>query len=170
MSTSTLINNLLPIGISFIALLISWYVAILSRRSFIAAQRPFVWASSRHIVNPSNNFMEPMPKEVAFSIKNAPAKIQKIVIQVTLGKEVLVDEVVKNQIRFPDEGSQSGFVLSNDQFIKVTSQSSNGQEKLIRKVEISYSSLDGSGQYSFILVQSFDSEINDWREVSQTAN
>jgi hypothetical protein len=160
----------LPISIAVVAVLISLYSAHLTRKSFIASHRPYVWASNYGVIDHDKKTIIPIPHRVGYRIKNSPAKIILTKVEISLNNETLFNHKEENIVRFPDESSEWTFSIDEKDFTKIMNRSNEDKSKLIRHISLKYSSLGGGKIYHYELQQIFDPIENQWKDVSQKAS
>lgn len=159
----------IPIIIAIIALAVSLHSVYLTRKSFIASHRPYVWASSYGLIDSGKKII-PIPSQVAYRIKNSPARIIKTEVKISLYKEMLFVHTTNNIVRFPDETSEWGFSFGKEEFEKIMNRSDEDKSKLIRIISLEYSSLNGGKIYNFKIQQSFNLIDNQWKNISEEAD
>jgi len=152
----------IPIIIAIIALFTSLVSLYWTREEFIRNTRPFVWASSYGVVNHEEKTIIPIPHRIAFRVKNSPAKISKLKVQINLDEVQLFLNTEENFVRFPDETSEWSFGFSKDAFGNIMDRPSEQQSKLRRIISIKYSSLGGRKKYHYELEQSYNPLENQW--------
>ena len=74
----------IPVVIAVIALVVSLYSVYLTRKSFIASHRPFVWASNYGVIDTDKKTIIPIPLRVAYRVRNAPVKIIQTEVTISL--------------------------------------------------------------------------------------
>lgn len=121
----------IPIIIAIIALLTSLVSLYWTRAEFIRNTRPFVWAASYGVIDHEKQTIIPIPFRIAFRVKNAPARISKLEIQINLNEDQLFVGADENLVRYPDETSEWSFSLGKDHFEKIMSRSHEQKAKLI---------------------------------------
>jgi hypothetical protein len=165
-----LLLEYIPIIIAVIALAVSLYSVYLTRRSFIASHRPYVWGSNYGVLDPEKKTIIPIPFRVGYRVKNSPAKIIRTEVKINLIAEPLFVQTERNIVRFPDERSEWSFSIGKENFIKIMNRSNEDIAKLSRLISIEYSSLDGGKIYHYKLQQSFDPTENQWKDASEEAD
>jgi|GEM_PF-1381731 len=160
----------IPIIIAGISLITSIIALQWTRTSFVRSIRPFVWANNYGVINRAQNNITPIPFRTAFRVKNTPAKILKFTTQIQLGSSVLFDYSENNAVQYPDESSEWTFTIGANEFDKIMDRPVNEKNRLVRIVDIAYSSLDGGKIYFYHLEQIFNSEENQWFNKVQTAD
>ncbi len=160
----------IPIIIAVIALSVSLYSVYLTRRSFIVSHRPYVWASNYGVIDPDKKTIIPIPFRVAYRVRNAPARIVRTGVTISLSAESLLVYTEENIVRFPDERSEWSFTIGEEDFKKIMNRSNEDKAKLSRLVSIEYSSLDGGKIYHYKLQQSFNPTENHWKDTSEEAD
>lgn len=160
----------MPVAIAVIALVVSLYSVYLTRKSFIASHRPYVWGSNYGVVDSENKTIIPIPFRVAYRVKNAPARIIRTEVTISLNAEPLLTHVETNIVRFPDDMSEWGFSVGEEEFIKVMNRSTEDRSKLSRLISLEYSSLDGGKTYHYKLRQSFSPAENQWKDTGEEAD
>ncbi len=160
-------TNYIPIIIAIIALMASLYSLYLTRKSFIASHRPYVWASS-YVVNDTG--YRPIPSQVACRVKNSPARILRMEVKINLNGERLFDYTEENLVRFPDEKSEWYFTIGKKSFDKIMQRPDEDKSKLVRIISLEYSSLDGGKIYRYKLEQSFSPNENQWKDNNEEAS
>jgi hypothetical protein len=154
----------IPIIIAIIALLTSLVSLCWTREEFIRNTRPFVWASSYGFLDHEKKTIIPIPFRIAFRVKNSPARISNLEVQINLDKDQLFVSTDENLVRFPDETSEWSFNLDKDVFEKLMNRSNEQKSKLRRIISIKYSSLGGKKNYCYKLEQSFNPIDNQWTD------
>jgi len=81
-----------PVAIAVIALVVSLYSVYLTRKSFIAAHRPYVWASNYGVIDSEKKTIIPVPFRVGFRVKNAPAKIVRMEVKINHSAQELLEK------------------------------------------------------------------------------
>jgi len=160
----------IPVLIALIALGVSLYSVFLTRKSFIASHRPYVWAGNYGVVDPDRKTIIPIPFRVAYRVSNAPARIMRMEVIIGLDAELLLTYTDANIVRFPDDRSEWGFAIGEEDFKKIMNRSNEDKGKLSRLVSLEYSSLDGGKTYRYKLQQSFNPAENQWKDSSQEAD
>ncbi len=159
-----------PIIIAVIALAVSLYSVYLTRKSFAASHRPYVWASNYGVLDSEKKTIIPIPFRVAYRVRNSPAKIIRTEVKINLGEEPLLGHTDQNIVRFPDERSEWSFSVGEEDFKKIMNRSNEDKAKLSRLISIEYSSLDGGKIYHYKLRQSFNPIENQWKDISEKAD
>jgi len=162
-TTNYLINSI-PIIIAIIALIVSLYSVYLTRKSFIASYRPYVWAMSYGVIDQKNKTIIPVPHKLAYRVKNSPAKIIFSKIKIDLNDKELFSDITKNLVRFPDDTSEWAFGISEEQFQQIMNHSPKEKSNLIRIISLKYSSINGGNVYSYNLRQTFNPKENQWKD------
>jgi len=160
----------MPVVIAVIALLVSLYSVCLTRRSFIASHRPYVWASNYGVLDADAKTIIPIPFRVAYRVKNAPAKILHAEVAINLGTQELLSHADHNMVRFPDETSEWSFSISKDQFERIMGRPDDEKAQLSRLISVEYSSLDGGKNYHYKLLQSYSPAENQWKDTNEEAD
>jgi len=160
----------MPIIIAIIALAISLYSVYLTRKSFIVAHRPYVWAGNYGVLDPDNKTIIPIPFRVGYRVKNSPARIIRTEVEINLNKERLFVHTEENLVKFPDERSEWSFAIGEKKFKEIMDRSEEDKSKLIRLISLQYSSLDGGKIYHYKLQQSFNSSDNQWKDISEISD
>lgn len=160
----------IPIIIAVIAVIVSLYSVYLTRESFIASHRPYVWASNYGVIDPDKKTIIPIPFRVAYRVRNSPAKIIRTEVKVNLRAEPLLVYNDQNIVRFPDERSEWSFSIGEEDFKKIMNRSNEEKAKLSRFISIEYSSLDGERIYHYKLQQSFNPTDNQWKDTTEEAD
>lgn len=153
------------IAIALIALGGSLYSVYLTRKSFIAAHRPYVWAVSYVY----GRTMEPIPSLVMLRIADAPARIWHEHVRISLSTQVLAEWEQEDMVRFPDnaQASEWSFGFDKDEFDKIMKRPLEELSQLRRQVFFEYSSLNGGERYHYILEQEFVPSDRQWRSISE---
>lgn len=159
-----------PIVIALIALAVSLYSVYLTRKSFIASHRPYVWASNYGVLDPDRKTIIPIPFRVACRVRNSPAKIIRTEVKITLNAGPLLVQTDQNIVRFPDERSEWSFSIGEEDFNKIMNRTNEDKTKLSRIISIEYSALDGGKNYHYKLQQSFNPTENQWKDTSENAD
>ncbi len=160
----------MPVVIAVIALVVSLYSVYLTRRSFIASHRPYVWASNYGVIDADKKTIIPIPFRVAYRVKNAPAKIVRTEVRISLGAQQLLVHADHNIVRFQDERSEWSFSIGKDQFEQIMHRSDDERARLSREISVEYSSLDGGTNYHYKLQQSFNTAENQWKDTYEEAD
>lgn len=159
-----------PIIIAVIALAVALYSVYLTRKSFIASHRPYVWASNYGVHDPDKKTIIPIPYRVAYRVKNSPAKIIRAEVKISLGKEPLLSHAEENIVRFPDERSEWSYSIGEEDYKKIMNRSDEDKSKLSRIISIEYSSFGGGKIYHYKLQQSFNPSDDQWKVISEEAD
>ena len=159
-----------PIIIAVIALAVSLYSVYLTRKSFIASHRPYVWASSYGVHDPDKKTIIPIPHRLAFRVKNSPAKIIRTEVKICLGKEQLLSHAEENIVRFPDEKSEWTFSIGKEDYKKIMNRSDEEKAKLSRLISIKYSYLGGGKIFHYKLQQLYNHSEGQWKDISEDAD
>lgn len=160
----------IPLVIAIIALAVSLYSVCLTRKSFIASHRPYVWASNYGVIDQDRKTIIPIPFRVGYRVKNSPAKIIQTEVKITLNAETLLMHTDRDMVRFPDERSDWTFSIGEEDFAKIMRRSNDDKAKLSRIMSIEYSALDGGKTYHYKLQQSFNPNENQWKDISEDAD
>lgn len=160
----------IPIIIAVIALAVSLYSVYLTRRSFIASHRPYVWASNYGVHDPDKKTIIPIPFRVGYRVQNSPAKIIRTEVKIDLNGELLFVYTKKNIVRFPDERSEWSFTIGEEDFKKIMNRSNEDKYRLVRLISLKYSSLNGGKIYHYKLQQSFNPIENQWKDINEEAD
>lgn len=160
----------IPIIIGIIALITSLVSLYWTRQEFIRNTRPFVWASNYGVIDQEKKTIIPIPSRIAFRVKNAPARISKLEIQINLDKDQLLVNADENLVRYHDETSEWSFSLGKDAFGKIMSRPDEQKSKLRRIITIKYSSLGRGKEYHYKLAQSFNPLDNQWTDNNVVAD
>ena len=160
----------LPILIAVVAVAISLYSAHLTRKSFIASHRPYVWASNYGVIDHDKKTIIPIPHRVGYRVKNSPAKIISTEVAIRLSNEILLSHKDENIVRFPDESSEWSFSIGDKDFENIINRANEDKSKLIRHISIKYSSLGGGKIYHYELQQTFAPNENQWKDKSEKAS
>jgi len=160
----------IPIGIALLALTISLISLYFTRKEFVKSSRPYVWASNLGIWDNTNMKKISILEAVACRVTNSPARIIKMELQISLDKKKLFSETIENVVRFPDIRSEWNFGIGKKEFEKIMSRSNKDRARLTRDVSIVYSSLDGGKIYHFTLNQFFNTTVDDWKDIKQSAD
>jgi hypothetical protein len=163
-------KNWIPILISVLALIATIYSLYRTGVQYKRSIRPFVYACNfRAKVSEGNNVIE-MPNMIAVRVHNAPARIQQLDIKIILNENAIFHLTKKNLLIYPDESADWNWDIKKDIFEWIMNRSDSEKSKLIRKVTIDYSSLDGYKKYYFKMEQSFLIDQNQWGIISEDAN
>ena len=160
----------IPIIIALIALAVSLYSVYLTRKSFTASYRPYVWANNYGVIDAEKKTIIPIPFRLAYRVRNSPAKIIRTEVKINFGGELLLSHTDQNIVRFPDERSEWNFTIGEENYKKIMNRSNEDQTKLSRVISIEYSSLDGGKIYHYKLRQSFNPSDNQWKDTSEDAD
>jgi hypothetical protein len=165
-----LLLEYMPVVIAVIALGVSLYSVYLTRKAFIASHRPYVWGSNYGFIDPDRKTIIPIPFRVLYRVKNAPARIIRTEVTISLSAEPLLTSIEANIVRFPDDRSEWSFGIGEENFKKIMNRSNEDKAKLSRLISLKYSSLDGGKTYYYKLKQSFSPAENQWKDTSEEAN
>lgn len=154
----------IPIIIAIIALITSLISLYWTREEFIRNTRPFVWASNYGVIDHEHNALMPVPHKIALRVKNSPAKISNLVVNIFLDDVQLFGYTDENCVRFPDETSEWAFSVGKDDFERIMNRPADQQSRLRRIVTIEYSGLGGRKKYHYKLEQSYNPLDNQWRD------
>jgi hypothetical protein len=165
-----LYKDWIPIVIAIIALTTSIISLYWTRKEFIKNSRPYVWASNYGVIDTHNKTIIPIPFRIALRVKNTPAKIIRLDVEIKYKTEILFSHVVKNIVKFPDEASEWSFDLSKDDFEKIMNRPNTDKSDLIRTITIKYSSFDDGKIYVYQLQQSFEPTDNQWTDTYENAD
>jgi hypothetical protein len=168
-NTNILLQSI-PIIIAVIALGISLYTIHLTRKSFIASHRPYVWGGNYGVIDLDKKTISPIPHRVIYRVKNAPAKILESKVKITLNGESLLNHKNINFVRFPDEKSEWNFGIGEAKYKQIMNRSVENQANLLRHISIKYSLLGGGEKYKYTLEQSFVPADNQWKDKTEQAN
>ena len=160
----------IPILIAVIAMITSVVSLCLTRKEFIKSSRPYVWASNYGVIDYENKTIIAIPYQIAFRVKNNPARIIHIDIEIKYNTEILFSHVIKNIVRFPDMTSEWYFSISNEEFQKIMKHSNGDTRNLTRVINIKYSSLDGGRIYKYMLIQRYEPLDNQWKDMNESAD
>jgi hypothetical protein len=163
-------HDWIPIFIAVISLIVSLFSLYWSRKDNIISHRPYVWANNYGVIDNVNKTIISIPFRIAFRVKNSPAKILSLQISISANSKQLFENTESNFVQFPDESSEWNFGFDKVTFDKIMDRTIDEKRNLIRKVEITYSSLDGGKIYNYKLVQAFIPEDNQWRKTDEVAN
>ncbi len=167
---TNLLLQYMPIIVAVIALGISLYSAHLTRKSFIASHRPYVWGGNYGVIDSENKTIIPIPHRLLYRVKNSPAKIIKTEIKITLNDETLLVHKDENLARFPDENSEWNFSIGEENYNQIMNRSTEDQANLLRHISIEYSSLGGGEKYMYKLGQAFGPVENQGKDNSEGGN
>ncbi len=156
-----------PIGIALLALAVSVYSAYFTQVSFVVSQRPYVWAISYSYLDDGRITSD--PSRIAFRVKNSPARISRQDIRIEYNAALLHSYTMEDEVRFPDDRSEWSYTVGVEKFRHIMDLAKD-PTKLARSVVIHYSSLDGGKTYTFEIVQTFDPNSNQWKDVKSVAN
>ncbi|MCL1127757.1 hypothetical protein [Shewanella surugensis] len=112
--SSDLVALYTPICIAAVAVIVSWYSAHLSRRSFNLSSRPYVWASNYGVIDQTNRTITPIPWRLGYRVKNSPAQVIENIVSIKLGSVEIFSHKGENFVRFPDESSEWTFTIGED--------------------------------------------------------
>ena len=160
----------IPIIIAIVALAVSLYSVHLTRKSFIASHRPYVWAASYVFKDIEKNTLIPIPQNLAYRIHNSPARIIKSEFRISLNKEILLVQTDDNYMRFPDQSSEWFFSVGKEDFEEIMNRSDEDKSKLVRFASLKYSLLGGGKTYHYELQQSFNPTLNQWRDINEKSD
>ena len=159
----------IPTIIAVIALFTSIISLYWTRIEIIRNGRPYVWAASYGFIDSEQKIIIPIPARFAFRIKNNPAKILNIDIEIKLINNILLTHKIENIFRFPDETSEWTFTLSQFQFDEIMNRSDIDKRTLTRTISIKYSCLGGKKIYKYKLEQIFEPLDNQWKDINEIA-
>lgn len=160
----------MPIFIALIALMTSLISLFWTREQYEKSSRPYVWASNYGVIDAEKKIIIPIPFRVAFRVKNAPAKILKMTVEIKLSSKTLIICTQENFTRFPDETSEWSFDIGKEDSEKIFNRPNNEKSMLIRIVSLNYSPINGGKQYHFLLEQTFNPLDNQWQDVYETTD
>ena len=158
-----------PVFIAGVALIVSLYSAYLSRRSFNLSSRPYVWASSYGVIDQSKNCIIPVPQQLAYRIKNTPAKVKESNVIIYLGSEEIFAHEETDYVKFPDESSEWFFSIGEKEFTEIMKKYKSSSDKLFRNVLVKYVSLSGGKVFEYSLKQEFIEVENNWKDTESQA-
>lgn len=159
-----------PVAIAVIALLVSLYSVYLTRRSFIASHRPYVWAASYSVICPDEHTLVPVPHRVMFRVHNAPVRVLHLKVEVSLDAQNLVVTSESEMVRFPDERSEWAHSIGQREFESLMSRPDAEKARLRRIITVNYTSLAGGKAYRYVLRQLFIPADNQWTDVAVEAD
>jgi hypothetical protein len=160
----------IPIIIALIALITSIISLYWTSIEQTKSARPFVWASSYGVIDNVNKTIIPIPFRVGYRVKNSPARILQIDVDVYLDTNELFRNTERNSVQFPDESSEWAFTIGKTDFERIMNRPISEQSKLIRTISIKYSSLDGGKIYNYKLKQAFIPSDNQWNDMEVTSD
>ena len=178
-ATKVIIENLpntpwykdwIPISIAVIALIMSIISLYWTRKEYTKSSRPFVWASNYGVIDAENKTILPIPFRIGCRVKNSPARILQMDVNIFLNKKVLFTHTEKNYVRFPDENSEWSFTIGKKEFEQIMNRPNSEKSNLVRIISINYSSLDGSRIYHYKLEQLFIQADNQWKDTDEKAD
>jgi|SRR3989338_1492061 len=160
----------IPILIAVIALITSISSLCWTRKEFIKSSRPYVWASNYGVIDSNRKTIIAIPSQFAFRVKNNPARIIRVDVEIKYNTEKLFFHSIENIVRFPDEASEWNFSIGQEEFQKIMNRSDTDKRNLTRVIYINYSSLDGGRMYKYRLIQSFEPLDNQWKDTSESSD
>jgi len=160
----------IPISIAIIALITSFISLYWTRQEFIKNSRPYVWASSYGVIDAEKKTIIPIPFRFGFRVKNNPARISSVDIEINYKSDRLFTQELKDIVRFPDESSEWTFSIGKDDFDKIMDRPDSDKSSLTRIIIIKYSSLDGGKIYRYELRQVFEPRDNQWKDIFERAD
>ncbi len=160
----------IPLFIALSALVVSWYSAYLTRKSFIMSHRPYVWGSSYAVIDSDNKTIIPVPHKVGYRVRNSPARIIRSEVKISLNKEMLLVNTVEDLVRFPDEKSEWSFGVGEKNFKEIMDRSDEEKSKLVRLISLYYSSFCDTKIYHYELTQSFEPSENQWKDTNEKSD
>ncbi|MBB3186236.1 hypothetical protein [Microbacter margulisiae] len=164
------LKDWIPILIAVIALITSIVSLYWTRKEFIKSSRPYVWASNYRVIDSERKTIIAIPSRFAFRVKNNPARIIRVDIEIKYNTEKLFSYLIENIVRFPDETSEWNFSIDQEEFQKIMNRSDADKRNLTRMIYINYSSLNGGRIYKYKLIQSFEPLDNQWKDISESAD
>jgi len=167
---STSLLDYVPVAIAVVALVVSLYSVYLTRQSFVASHRPYVWALSHAVLDSDGCTLTPVPQYLAFRVQNAPALVKIWTVEISVGTESLLIFSEADTVRFPDDRSQWVFSVGQQDFEALMSRSDEEKGRLRRIVSMKYSSLSGGKAYQYDLEQVYVPADNQWIDVAVKAN
>jgi hypothetical protein len=160
----------IPIFIALIALITSFISLYWTRHEFIKNSRPYVWASNYGVIDAEKKTILPIPFRIGFRVKNTPARIISLNVEIVYKSQKLFTYTLNNIVRFPDESSEWTFTIGKDDFDKIMSRPDTEKSSLTRMIMIKYSALDGGKIYGYELQQVYEPSDNQWRDTFEEAN
>lgn len=167
---STSMLNYGPVAIAVIALFVSLYSVHLTRRSFIASHRPYVWAASYSVLDSAEGTLVPVPKLAGLCVHNAPARVLRLDVAISLDAQNLLVTSESEMVRFPDGRSEGTHSISQRDFESLMSRPDEEKARLRRIISVKYSSLAGGKAYRYTLQQLFLPADNQWKNVAEEAD
>ena len=156
--------NYMSIIIALLALFVSIYSMCITRKSFIASNRPFVWAANYG----QNSTL--IPYKVGYSLINSPATIKYLNISIILDNQRIFTHTEKNFIRLPDVRNYWSFNIGKNKFEQIIDRPEAEKKRLLRVITIKYSAFGGGKVYNFHLEQLFNTDDGQWQDKSSKAN
>lgn len=156
-----------PIIIALTSLFVSLYSAYLTRFQLKKNSRPYVCALSYD--NLQNGVITPRPSLVGYKVTNNPAKILKSKVGIKINNETLYSHLEENFVRYHITGTEWIFSIDSQQFNAIIQRHGNNPD-LRRLIELVYSELNGGEKYHFSLIQKFESQANQWKDVESFGN
>jgi len=141
--TGRTLLDYVPVAIAVIALLVSLYSVYLTRKSFIVSQRSCVWAASHAVPDESRQTLAPVPHRMAFRVRNVPARVARMTMEILQDSESLFERSSTDMVRFPDERSELTHSVSEQEFERLMDRPNEEQRRPQRVVSLTYASLDG---------------------------
>ena len=164
------LKDWLPLLTAFLALLISFYSAYLSRKEQVRASRPFVWAMNFATLDDKNNAIE-QPQTFAYKILNAPAIINTSIKVFAISSngdntKDLHFHKEENQVKYPNESVQYTYAIPD--FDKLIIDANN-YETIVRIINISYKSLAGGNDYTYEIRSKYNHKQKRWLDTYNEA-
>ena len=156
----------IPILIALIALITSIISLYWTSIQQTKNTRPFVWASNYSGIENVNKTRIQIPYIIAYRIKNSPARILQMDVDIYLESNELFSHTDTNLVQFPDDSSEWTFTIGQTDFERIMNRPISEQSKLIRTISIKYSSLDGGKIYNYKLKQVFIPSDNHWNNIN----
>ncbi len=163
-----------PLFIAIFAVCISIYSAFLSREEFIAAHRPYIYATSRKSENGTMDL-----NTVLLSCFNAPAKITNRELFYVAFKEsengredheIKFDKKFSNEIvLYPTDTTKSQITMVGYDFKKEILEK-DPEVKLKRKIKIDYKELSSGRTYYFEGNWDYNRQYNVWEDGNMLGN
>jgi len=162
---NNVIENWIPIIIAVIALAVSIFTSLLSKRAFITSSRPYVWATNLEVEGEGYK-----SSAIACYVSNSPAKIISHEFSMKSDNEEVGNYHDKNFLRYPNEKFRWIIYTDDETFENSLENCLKNQLTLTRRNYIEYSSLNGGKRYFHELVQVYDSEVEYWETIMENGN
>lgn len=157
-----LIATWASIGIAFVAVTTSVISNCNTRKEYIQTTRPFVWSLDYSVYNDSLNSLVLIPEKVMFLVSNNPAKINKLIFDISLNRNSLFKHTQNEFVRFPEERSEWTYTVPSESIESINRNAEGQLNKLVRTIEIEYSSIYGGTIYHYLKRGVFEPTERKW--------